>query len=564
MKIVPFFSCAMLVLFWGCGRNDPQSGLKEVSTPGSLNQENELLWQQGDKIFIGKCPALTEASRENCPAQVFRSSEVLSQEIDRQLREAITPVQREIGLETTKLREQHPRSQELRSLISQWQAQHASETSKRFSVRAEYDQVSKKLVQLDERISRKEGEEDQIQNEIAKNGSSKILEDLLNRIQKERRTLSAEREQNQQEQASLQRRLDDLDNSLADIDSNLASFQKELNVLLVTLPVSSSELAALQARLEVLQAQVDARPSVLNMIRAQPLVFRSLDFPPAEWAVLERLLTIMKSQSILPFREDFSGTVLNSTVWTLNKTLKTNINEVMNGRLRMDSNSGGVNEAILTLPLAGAKRVILEFEQYDLNDVETLLPERFQGTSAGDGVSISDDGQTWYTIVNALSLDTPQGQRFVITLDDKVAEIQKNYDPQFGLKTPFYFKFQQYEAQRIPDAREWDNITVASLAKADENVRLSLYGELEVKHNDQWRGVCDDQFTAVDGEVACRSLSGRYVSHQEGGKALMGYWIDELDCRGGESSLIACPQAPLGTHNCDTKENVILKCDFGA
>jgi hypothetical protein len=63
---------------------------------------------------------------------------------------------------------------------------------------------------------------------------------------------------------------------------------------------------------------------------------------------------------------------------------------------------------------------------------EDLLPTEFSGHQNGDGVCISIDGSTWYTIVDAFDLDVGwYGETFLVDLDDKVAKIQSEFDPSF-------------------------------------------------------------------------------------------------------------------------------------
>ena len=37
-------------------------------------------------------------------------------------------------------------------------------------------------------------------------------------------------------------------------------------------------------------------------------------------------------------------------------------------------------------------------------------------------------------------------------------------------------------------------------------------------------------------------------------------WLDNVNCRGGESMLSDCPANPIGTHNCQHSEDAGVRC----
>ena len=80
------------------------------------------------------------------------------------------------------------------------------------------------------------------------------------------------------------------------------------------------------------------------------------------------------------------------------------------GALLMDSNTDNNfarNEAIWTVDLTGIVSPSLSFFHAEWSDETEPLPASFTGSVDGDGVSVSDDGVTWHTILNAP--DTPAG-----------------------------------------------------------------------------------------------------------------------------------------------------------
>ncbi len=166
----------------------------------------------------------------------------------------------------------------------------------------------------------------------------------------------------------------------------------------------------------------------------------------------------------LPYSQDFSGGMPGLAYgWEYYSANSYGRIEVVSERLRMDVTSWGnycLNEAVFALNLTGYSSVQLSFFQTEF-DGETSLPDTFTGHYNGDGVAISDDGTTWYTILNASDLNVgSSGQTFNVDLDAEVASVQTT-DPSFGYTSAFKIKFQQYDNRPYSsDGREWDNISV--------------------------------------------------------------------------------------------------------
>jgi len=139
---------------------------------------------------------------------------------------------------------------------------------------------------------------------------------------------------------------------------------------------------------------------------------------------------------------------------------------VHDGKLRMDTSSrSALNEAVLTLNLAGKKNVTLNFFQESFGDETNNLSDEFSGHENGDGVSISNNGSKWYTIVNASEFSNRGVRIFSIDLDAKVKNIRDDFNSSFGYTSNFKIKFQQYDdCAYSTDGREWDDITVVILA----------------------------------------------------------------------------------------------------
>ncbi|XP_029469396.1 scavenger receptor cysteine-rich domain-containing group B protein [Rhinatrema bivittatum] len=105
--------------------------------------------------------------------------------------------------------------------------------------------------------------------------------------------------------------------------------------------------------------------------------------------------------------------------------------------------------------------------------------------------------------------------------------------------------------------------------KLHQQVRLMdgpnhCQGRVEVLYNGTWGTVCDDDWDIVDATVVCRQLgcghalvmSTRLTFSQGTGPIL----LDNVDCKGTESTLSECRSHGWGIHNCYHYEDVAVKC----
>ncbi|KAM8777494.1 antigen WC1.1-like [Rhynchonycteris naso] len=113
-------------------------------------------------------------------------------------------------------------------------------------------------------------------------------------------------------------------------------------------------------------------------------------------------------------------------------------------------------------------------------------------------------------------------------------------------------------------------VTGAAAAFSDrEKLRLSdgdtkCSGRVEVWHNGSWGTVCDDSWSLSEAEVVCQQLGcGSALEALQGaafGPGNGSIWLDEVRCRGRESSLWACPAKPWGQSNCKHEEDAGVRC----
>lgn len=89
-------------------------------------------------------------------------------------------------------------------------------------------------------------------------------------------------------------------------------------------------------------------------------------------------------------------------------------------------------------------------------------------------------------------------------------------------------------------------------------------GRVEIRHNDQWGTVCDDDWDIRDAQVVCREMdcgsaqtakSSAYFGQGDGD-----IWLDDMDCLGNETSLLHCKHSSLGENNCGHVEDAGVIC----
>ncbi|KAL3992021.1 growth differentiation factor 6 [Sarotherodon galilaeus] len=91
-------------------------------------------------------------------------------------------------------------------------------------------------------------------------------------------------------------------------------------------------------------------------------------------------------------------------------------------------------------------------------------------------------------------------------------------------------------------------------------------GRVEIFIRGQWGTVCDDLFTIKSGDVVCRQL-GFSTALAVMKRGVLGeaddsvrIFLDDVECEGGERSLLECKRSRVGKHNCSHAEDVGVIC----
>ena len=116
------------------------------------------------------------------------------------------------------------------------------------------------------------------------------------------------------------------------------------------------------------------------------------------------------------------------------------------------------------------------------------------------------------------------------------------------------------------------------------NGRTSNEGRLEICFHNHWGTVCDDSFHIKEASIVCRALgfpsegihthyplSTMYISllldigalslHSAYfGRGVGLILLDEVECRGNETTLFDCSHSGIGINNCLHEEDISILC----
>ncbi|KAL5014142.1 hypothetical protein ScPMuIL_008412 [Solemya velum] len=116
--------------------------------------------------------------------------------------------------------------------------------------------------------------------------------------------------------------------------------------------------------------------------------------------------------------------------------------------------------------------------------------------------------------------------------------------------------------------------TTVATAQTTGDIRLvggnSSFGRVEIFYNNAWGTVCDDGFSSMAANIACKTLRlpGRAYSIAAAafgeGASTSAIHLDEVVCTGGEADLSHCQHDPWDINDCTHGEDVGIVCGAGA
>lgn len=179
-------------------------------------------------------------------------------------------------------------------------------------------------------------------------------------------------------------------------------------------------------------------------------------------------LRILPDNAKPPFHENFSAglPLTHNGVWQFYSSKpEQGFIDVIDQRLHMGANSrksDNLNEAILKIDLSHVSQAELSFFHLGKPDKQRSMPNVYPDHYKANGVSISNDGLTWYKIMGSKELRSDKdGKHHVIDLNEHIERIRENFDSEFSYTEDFYIKFQQYANRKSDKAvSQWDDISV--------------------------------------------------------------------------------------------------------
>ncbi|XP_071845497.1 scavenger receptor cysteine-rich type 1 protein M160-like isoform X2 [Apostichopus japonicus] len=118
------------------------------------------------------------------------------------------------------------------------------------------------------------------------------------------------------------------------------------------------------------------------------------------------------------------------------------------------------------------------------------------------------------------------------------------------------------DGQCVADCGDQKKLQLTSRVRLQEGTSLS--GRVEVKNNEEWGTVCDDNWSLEEAEVVCRELGlGHAVeAHPEAhfGEGTGPILLDNLQCNGDEDTIFDCGHSGIGNHDCSNAEDAGVTC----
>ena len=90
-------------------------------------------------------------------------------------------------------------------------------------------------------------------------------------------------------------------------------------------------------------------------------------------------------------------------------------------------------------------------------------------------------------------------------------------------------------------------------------------GVVQVEHEGKWGYICPSGWTSVNSYVLCGHLGFPNAEEQESYSVTIRemepvYWLDQVTCKGWESTIMSCDHAGWGHHHCESDGVLKIKC----
>ncbi len=449
------------VLLLGCGVSSPKSSdVKDMAIKNG--QSTDLLWIQNDEVILANCPAGAPPVQKNCVKSKSRKTLDLQAKLIEAIKADKAGPEALLAAEIKKLKDGHPIIAELSTKISETDKklvgidqQIKDQLAKIASFQVQIDQEADQLSDLRLQLA-------SVETKLVSVPSEPTLVKLRLRLLEEIDQKDELVNELFTDQQSVKNELGKSEQRKKEAQQKRSDFEREQKFQWDTLTVSSSLTDQLQGQIDGLNEELAAVPGLFKLISDQGIAYREEDADDVQLRLLKRIKEILARPAFAKFSENFDKG-MPIAPFSFKSSNSYGRIQVVNGRLRMDVNTDpyALNEMIVRLDASGAEKLWLSFYHEAFGDEMESIPVHFTGSANGDGVSISNDGNKWYRIVDATALGSSGGMNFSINLDQQVDLIRKNYDTKFGYGPSFYLKFQQYDDYAYPtDGREWDNLVV--------------------------------------------------------------------------------------------------------